>query len=165
MCYIASQCHVMSLSFLCAFVTLNKKITYLLTYLLIHFSVRKAWLVRVKGSSCDEYGDSDYDVDTEDTLIIASPSALTLVTRPDLIPCAEIEYSTTTIHSLSGHTPHDLVIIGNYLINVRKYRKCTLMCSLDRKCIYLLQNRKWTSAIKFFHIKTLSSRIVEKSLA
>jgi len=35
MCYIAFHCDVMSLSFLCAFVTLNKKITYLLTYLLV----------------------------------------------------------------------------------------------------------------------------------
>ena len=36
MCYIASHCDAMSLSFLCAFVTLNKRLlTYLLTYLLI----------------------------------------------------------------------------------------------------------------------------------
>jgi len=34
MCYIASHYDVMSLSFLCAFATLNKKITYLL-YLLV----------------------------------------------------------------------------------------------------------------------------------
>ena len=34
MCYIASHCDVMSLSVLCEFVTLNKNITYLLTYLL-----------------------------------------------------------------------------------------------------------------------------------